>query len=89
MAVKLDPEIVRQTLAGYAVVNEIAEAERRARLQIMTDEDARVIFDDLCETWERMNKKVVDTPRFNAWRIEHKIALRRALLQLYQHLNQN
>ncbi|MBM4425041.1 MAG: hypothetical protein FJ030_16960 [Chloroflexi bacterium] len=82
MPPKLDRDLLRQTLAGYAEVNRITEAERRARLKTMTDAESRVIFDDLCATWERLGKSGGDWERVNRWRIEQKIALRQAFERL-------
>lgn len=47
MKTKLNREIVLRTMRGYAEVNRITEAERRARLQHMTDAEARAIFEGL------------------------------------------
>jgi hypothetical protein len=82
MVPKLDREILRQTLAGFAEVNKITEAERRARLKTMTDAEARAIFDDLCASWERLGKGGGDWERVNRWRIEQKINVRQAFERL-------
>ena len=79
----LDRDILLQTLAGYAAVNRITEAERRARLRVLTDAEAQAIFDDLyssstlaeqghSEEWARLDR----------WRIEAKVELRRAFERL-------
>jgi hypothetical protein len=82
MSPKLDRDTLLQTLAGYAEANAIAEAERRARLAAMTEAQARAIFDDLCATGYRQTQAGGDWERLNRWRIEQKIALRRALDRL-------
>lgn len=83
MASKLDRDILIQTLKGYAIVNEITAAERRARLKTITDVEARAIYDDLCATWELTGKRGGgDWERLNRRRIEQKIAVRRVFEQL-------
>ncbi len=77
----LDRDILLQTLAGYAEVNRITDAERRARLKTMTDAEARAIFDDLCAGWEQFRKAGGDWERVDRWRIEQKVALRHAFEQ--------
>jgi hypothetical protein len=46
-----------KTLRGYAEVNAITEAERRARLARMTSADSWAIFVGLYEAWERTGKQ--------------------------------
>ncbi len=80
---KLDRELVLQTLAGYAEVNKVTEAERRARLETMTDAEARAIFDDLTAGSDRSTRDDgSDWRRLDRWRIEQKIAVRRAFERL-------
>jgi hypothetical protein len=82
MSPRIDLDILLQTLAGYAEANAVAEAERRARLQTMTEPQARAIFNDLCATWYRQVMDGGDWERFDQWRIQHKIVLRQALDRL-------
>ena len=49
---KLDREIILQTLSGYAEVNRIVENERRIRLRTRTDRESLAIFAELYRTWE-------------------------------------
>ncbi len=56
--VKIDRDILLQTLAGYAEVNRITEAERRARLKGMTNATSLLIFNQLYKTWELSGKKI-------------------------------
>lgn len=85
MSPKLDRDILLQTLAGYAEVNKITEAERRARLKGMTDAEARAVFDDLCASWERLGKgDGGNWEKLDRWRLEQKIVFRQALEQLAQ-----
>ena len=82
MSSRVDREILLQTLAGYAEANALASAERRARLQTMTEPQAQAIFDDLCATWYRQARDNGHWERLNQWRLKHKIALRQALDRL-------
>ena len=78
MVAKLDREILRQTLAGYAEVNKITEAERRARLKTMTDAEPLAIFASLYELWERSGKRAGgDWEALSRRVIEHKIRVRK------------
>lgn len=80
---KLDRDIVLQTLAGYAEVNKITAAERRARLKTMTDAEAREMFESLYETWKRSGQLAGGNWEALARRkIEHKIQIRRAFESL-------
>ncbi len=79
MVSKLDRDIVLQTLAGYAEVNRITEAERRARLKSMTDTQAREIFSALYETWKRSGKQAGgEWGALARLKVEHKIKVRQA-----------
>jgi hypothetical protein len=49
---KLNREIILQTLSGYADVNRIVENERRTRLRIRTNHESLTIFAELYRTWE-------------------------------------
>jgi hypothetical protein len=79
MTSRLDREIVLKTLRGYAIVNQITEAERRARLKTMTDAEAREIFDSLYDTWKRTGKQAGgDWEALARRELEDKIRVRRA-----------
>lgn len=82
MQTKLDRDIVLQTLAGYAEVNKITEAERRARLKTMTDAQARAVYDDLCAIWDRAGDRNGNWRRLNQRRIEQKIRVRQSFERL-------
>jgi hypothetical protein len=45
----LDRDILLQTLRGYAEVNRITEAERRASLRKISDAEARAVYEDLTQ----------------------------------------
>lgn len=47
----LDPKLLRQTIEGYKEVNRITEEERMRRLQSMTTEESKAIYDSLCEIY--------------------------------------
>lgn len=79
---KLDAAIVRQTLAGFAEVNRLSAAERRARLWDMSDADARRIFDDLVATHEWFQGDGPGWERLSRARIEQKLSLRLAFKRL-------
>jgi Ser/Thr protein kinase RdoA (MazF antagonist) len=82
---KLDRQLVIRTLAGYAEVNKITEAERRAWLAAMTGAQARALFDDLCASWDHSAASSgADWQSLDRWRIEQKIAVRRAFERLAQ-----
>ncbi len=79
----LDRDLLLQTLAGYAEVNKITAAERRARLKTMTDAEAREIFESLYETWKRSGQLAGGNWEALARRkIEYKIQIRRAFESL-------
>lgn len=48
---KLDPVVLREALAGYAIANEFMEAELIQQLASMTDDEARAIDRDLYAFW--------------------------------------
>lgn len=77
---ELDREIVLQTLAGYAEVNRITEAERRARLIHITDEQARLAFDSLNQDIDRMTQD--EKVRLSKFRLVHHLKIREAMERL-------
>ena len=86
MVPKLDREILRQTLAGFAEVNKITEAERRARLKTMTDAEASAIFASLYEMWKRSGQRAGgDWEALSRRGIEHKIRVRKDFETLARH----
>ncbi|MBI4786450.1 MAG: hypothetical protein HY782_05320 [Chloroflexi bacterium] len=54
---KRNKRIVRQMLRGYARVNEFTQAEEREWAARLTPEEARRIFVELCQVWERSGAK--------------------------------
>lgn len=79
MPAKLDPEIVRQTMAGFAEVNKITEAERKARLKSMTDAEAWGIFASLYDMWKRTGADAGgDWNALAEYRLAHHLRVRDA-----------
>jgi hypothetical protein len=74
---ELTREILLQTLAGFEEVNRITERERRERLESMTDEQARAIFDDLCASASLLSHE--EEERLMSFRHAHRIRLRQAM----------
>lgn len=52
----IDREILLQTLRGYAEVNRITEAERRARLKACTVRESLDLFTALYDTWSQTGR---------------------------------
>ena len=77
---RLNREILLQTLRGYAEVNRITDAEQRARLKQMTDEEARAIFDGLCQDYQEMSGK--ENARLASFRLAHHLKVREAMERL-------
>ncbi len=50
----LDPVAIREALAGYAIANQVIEAELIEQLASMTDAEARAIDRDLYAFWAGM-----------------------------------
>ena len=82
---KLDPSIVRLTIAGYEEVSTLTAAERRGRLRRMSEAEARQVFDDLCASHVAMRDQEGETGRLESSRRERKLNLRRALERLARH----
>jgi hypothetical protein len=77
----LQANLIREALAGYARANEVIENERIERLERMTSEQARAIYDELVETWWGSASRE-GSERLDLWRAETLIAVRRAFEQL-------
>jgi len=74
---KLNKRAIRQTFAGYARADRFIEAEKRAWLQSLTDEQARQIFDDLNQDGDDWKKFAGDMSMLEIRRLESKIQGRR------------
>ena len=76
---KLNREVLLQTLAGYREVNRLTDEERQARLQTLTDAEAREMFDALYADWQRSGQRAGgDWEALAREKLEHKIQVRRA-----------
>ena len=77
---RLNRDILKQTLRGYAKVNRITEAERRARLKQMTDHESRTTFEGLSQGAYELSTE--ERARLMPIRIAHYLKLRRAMQRL-------
>ena len=50
-------QLMRRTLRGYKRTNQFTQAEERAWAAQLTPEEARQIFVELCQVWERGGAK--------------------------------
>ena len=83
---KLNRDVLLQTLAGYREVNRLTEAERQARLQTLTDAEAREMFAALYADWQRSGQRAGgDWEALAREKLEHKIQVRRAFEALARH----
>ena len=79
MTSRIDRDLVLKTLRGYAEVNAITDAERRARLEKMTSERSWTAFESLYQSWRRTGQQAGgDWEALAQRRLEESIALRRA-----------
>jgi hypothetical protein len=69
---------VRETLSGYAQAAAVTERERMERLARMTPQEARAIYDDLCQSWSAQ-RDTQDLERLERWRLETLLAVREAM----------
>lgn len=76
-----DLELAR-ALAGYAAAGAVQQVERRLRLRRMTPEEARGIFDDLCNTYYQLAPLHRPSPSVMSARIDHRLAVRKAMAVL-------
>jgi hypothetical protein len=72
---------VRETLSGYARAAVVTERESMERLARMTEEEARAIYDDLCQSWSAQ-RDTQDLERLERWRLETLLAVREAMARL-------
>jgi len=81
--VKIDREILLQTLRGFEEVNRITNLERQSRLRALTDDEARTIFDDLCQDMVALIGSEDQTTLANH-RLQHHLRVREAMVKLAQ-----
>jgi hypothetical protein len=80
---KLDPVVVREMLAGYAIANEFMEAELIEQLASMSDEDARAVDRDLYAFWARLPAWTREgLERLEPFQLESLMATRQAFEQM-------
>jgi Ser/Thr protein kinase RdoA (MazF antagonist) len=77
---RLNRDLLKQTLRGYAEVNRITEAERRARLKRMTDHEARAIFEGLYQGVYELTSE--ERARLMPLRVAHHLKVRQAMRRL-------
>ncbi len=77
---QLNRESVLKTLRGFEEVNRITEAERRERLENMTDEEARAIFDGLNQSIKELTQE--EKKRLEPFRLEHHLKVRKAMAKM-------
>lgn len=79
----LNADVIREALAGYAVANEVIEAERRKGLATMTDEEARDIDRQLYASWQSLPDWArVGLERLDLFQLESLLAMRRAFQRM-------
>jgi hypothetical protein len=79
----LDREIVLQTLRGYAEVNRITQAERRARLINQSSQESLAIYAELYKAWEQTGQKSTgDWKKISDSRLDAHLRLREAFYTL-------
>lgn len=76
---KLDAAAIREALAGYALANEVIEAERQTTLARMTTEDALATWRDLMRGFNERPEMRQNLDRLDLWQVEGLLTIRRAL----------
>jgi len=76
---KLDAAVIRKHLAGYALANEVVEAERQATLAQMSRAEALQTWRDLMQGFNERPKMQQNLDRLDLWQVEGLVAVRRAL----------
>ncbi len=78
---RLDATVIREALAGYALANEVVEAERQATLAHMTREDALATWRDLMKGFNERPDMHRNLERIDLWQVEGLLTIGRALDQ--------
>ena len=81
---KIDRDILLQTLAGYAEVNRVTEAERRVRLRQISDAEAREVFDSFYRDGFEIASS--ESEYLEEIRLEHHLIVRKAMKELSRSL---
>lgn len=80
---KLDPVVVREVLAGYAIANEFMEAELIEQLASMTDSEAHTTDQDLYAFWAGLPAWTREgLERLEPLQLESLLAARQAFEQM-------
>ena len=83
MASLIDRDILLQTLRGYAEVNEITDAERRASLANLTSAESWAAFAALYDAWRHTGQKAGgDWAALVEQRLAETMALRKSFERL-------
>ena len=69
---------IAEMIHAYSRAEGFLEAERMDRLARMTPEEARAIFNDLCQAWEAVADRQAGLDRLEPLRIERLVQTRRA-----------
>lgn len=76
---QLDAAAIREALAGYAIANEVIEAERQTTLAHMTRENAQATWRDLMKGFNERPEMQRNLDRIDLWQVEGLLTIRRAL----------
>jgi transcriptional regulator with XRE-family HTH domain len=74
---ELGSELAR-SLAGYSAVEAVQDIEKRIRLRRMTADEARRIFDNLCDTYYQLEPLHQHSTAEDLKGLSHRLAIRKA-----------
>ncbi len=75
---KLDAAVIREALAGYALANQVIEAERQATLAQMSHAESLATWRDLMRGFNERPKMQQNLDRLDLWQVEGLVDVRRA-----------
>ncbi len=75
----MDKDILA-VLEGYKRADAYMERERMERLAHMTTEESKAIFSALMAKWTNISDG--ESEQFRAWRLKHKIEVRKTFIRL-------
>ncbi len=81
-ASSIDSGALTRQRAGYSAVEAVQDLERRIRLRSMTAEEARKVFDDLWDTYNRLSPHSEGASREGSRGIDHRLVVRKAMAVL-------
>ena len=76
---RLDAAVIREALAGYALANEVIEAEHQATLAQMSRAEALATWRDLMRGFNERPEMRRNLDRLDLWQVKSLVAVRRAL----------